>query len=162
MSTIRDAIIRLSVEQTPTTLQAPNYGPILEQEKRMASSYRERATACATAETTIRSEYSKTVGVLRELVALERQRTFAGGGGGVTVLGAGAGMGGPGTGSFGPGAGRGSSGGGGGRGGGRGGYQSSSAASYAPFVAGVMGGRRRRHGRGRIATQPVHGDLRQF
>ena len=137
MSTIRDAIIRLSVEQTPTTLQAPNYGPILEQEKRMAASYRERATACATAETTIRSEYSKTVGVLRELVALEKQRTYSGGGG-VTVLGAGAGMGGPGTGLVGPGAGRG---GGGGQGPGMptGGGRMPTTSGYAPFVAGVMG-----------------------
>lgn len=80
MSFIRDAVIRLGVEMQQTTLQPPSYQPIIEQEKRLASIYKERASACVSAESTIRAEYQKTAAVLREVVSLERQR-FGGGGG---------------------------------------------------------------------------------
>lgn len=84
MSYIRDAIIRLGVELQQPTISPPNLGPIIEQEKRLASIYKERASAAVSAETTIRGEYQKTVAVLREIVGLERSRGqgFGRGGGG--------------------------------------------------------------------------------
>lgn len=87
MSYMRDAIIRLGVEMQPTNLQPPSYQPIMEQEKRLAAIYKERAAACVSAEQTIRAEYSKTAAVLREIVGLERSRGAVygrGGGGAVT------------------------------------------------------------------------------
>lgn len=87
---MRDAVIRLGIEMQPTSLQPPSYQPIIEQEKRLAAIYKERASACISAESTIRAEYSKTAAVLREIVGLERARGAlyggrGGGGGAVTA-----------------------------------------------------------------------------